>query len=205
MGQDKRRIRETNNCPICGLDIEPDDLVLRTEEVVRLSPSGYDIQTDEKGRPLCDLEELPFHRECIRRQKLAKICRRCGKQAADVVLHHLSYEKGAVVPMCRSCHTALHKSEGFSILKPRDKRPIRTSPTASCLSCGTVVRRKEAKYCRRCERKMLKDASRPTRLMPEMRACPKCGHQFDGRHRTTCPKCRTFFRQEGLGSEKKPR
>ena len=56
-----------------------------------------------------------------------KICRRCGLpiETSERVGHHLSYAQDLKIPLHRSCHSSIHHSKGFSILKPRDSRQIK--------------------------------------------------------------------------------
>ena len=47
-----------------------------------------------------------------------KQCSLCKKYFEKVDNHHLDYEKDITIPLCRSCHLKVHKSDKYPHLKP---------------------------------------------------------------------------------------
>ena len=135
--------------------------------------------------------------------------------------HHLSYEADLKVVVCKRCHNRIHhgKKKDMAGLIPRD-RPQKTSrKSAKCASCGRRMAAQQSSLCRRCEaismcysglgvndiaakmgiarssvRQYLRERDRFQNLNPQRVICTKCKLEFDGRNRTSCPKCREFFR-----------
>lgn len=179
---------------------------------VKYTPSGYDIYGGGDGpqglffKTFCCVSCLndnhPAYEQEIwnpppwgDRAKEGVICPVCGHWILlgrdDYVDHHISYEEDKTIIVHRGCNTRLHRSE-TSPFKPVDK-PI-TKERRDC-SCGRKILAMDQTMCYRCRRVAKAETKRMRSLGPSlMVTCKKCGFRFEGRLRTSCPKCRKDFR-----------
>jgi len=115
--------------------------------------------------------------------------------------HHVSYSRDETMIVCGSCHAKIHHSKDSALkaFQPEDKRPKKPKSVhlILCPSCQNNKIYPASGTCRECRAKARKQ-SRDRTLCPVgpslMIICKKCGTRFEGRSRTTCPKCREFFR-----------
>jgi predicted Zn-ribbon and HTH transcriptional regulator len=130
------------------------------------------------------------------------VCPVCGHWILlgrdDHVSHHISYKENKTMTVHRGCNTRLHRSE-TSPFKPVDK----PSPIEKRVcSCGRRILAEDQTKCHVCREVVRVRGQRSDRsgrmLRPVnpslMVVCKNCGFKFEGRSRTTCPKCRAFFR-----------
>jgi len=117
---------------------------LRNEERDRLRQAGCECRLSffEESEPdtggLCkECEKMPAKDEnsylCEKcEKKLSEeyrkkwgTCRVCGKpiEFKDEVTHHISYAPWIIVPVHRGCHSKIHASKEYPILKPTQKAP----------------------------------------------------------------------------------
>lgn len=133
--------------------------------------------------------------------------------------HHVNREPETTIILCPKCHVDVEKHEKNSYLRPEKSRAGRKRdrpPTNRCLLLTDANRRytpeKNITWYRFNVMRLWSglitelpypfvephytyslDSPLPS-LDIELRICTKCNHEFDGRYRTTCPKCRQFFR-----------
>jgi len=117
------------------------------------------------------------------------------------VKHHVSYARDETILVCRSCHAKIHLSEDPTLktFRPEDRRPQKPIGMGLeiCPVCHHNKIRPGSEFCKECKRKARRRAKKYPNgpPPPPMKVtCKKCGTVFEGSLRTTCPKCREFFR-----------
>jgi DNA-directed RNA polymerase subunit M/transcription elongation factor TFIIS len=121
------------------------------------------------------------------------------------IKHHVSYSRDETIIVCESCHAKIHHSKDSALkaFLPEDKRPQKpkSEHLILCPSCQHNKIHPASGTCRECKSKTRSRTRRQsggrtqTPVGPSlMVTCKKCGTRFEGRSRTTCPKCREFFR-----------
>jgi len=192
---------KTNTCEECGTPMNS------PEEVCLILPETNRSRVPPLHRRVC--------KQCANHQygidippttKQGEVCRRCGRWMLgpedDLVFHHLSYENDHMVPMHRSCHSALHqeirRTQKDGLLKPRDPRPRDFKRYCACGGVITVPGRQSCTKCWRdpeFRRKERRDRISFGLSGEYMVTCAKCSLKFNSLYRTTCPRCRSFFRE----------
>ncbi|MBN2331038.1 MAG: HNH endonuclease [Candidatus Aenigmarchaeota archaeon] len=108
---------EDGYCKLCGKDFQADGL--------------YCSKECEKA----DEETYKDH------------CAVCGRSLdrRDVIRHHVSYKEEKTIPVCRSCHLKIHKSQKMPNLKPdeEDKKKF-YERKRNCEYCGQEFKSKKA-------------------------------------------------------------
>ncbi len=130
------------------------------------------------------------------------------------VTHHTSYYPERTLHVCEDCHKAVHHTDRYPELKPLkgESRKYYAKKKHKYMAFDRVYSCKLNTTGTKCYDFILffplpiKPAvSKGEYISPREPAvsdddsdqwiiCKKCAHKFDGRYRTTCPKCRTFFR-----------
>lgn len=74
-------------------------------------------------------------------------CAVCGKDLdwKNVIHHHVNYKEEKKIPVCRSCHTKIHKSEKMPNLKPdKEEKEKYYEKKRNCEYCGKEFKTKRA-------------------------------------------------------------
>lgn len=53
---------------------------------------------------------------------IIKTCVICKATNKRIVLHHISYKKNIIIPVCDKCHKAIHKTNKYKDFKCKDKK-----------------------------------------------------------------------------------
>jgi len=151
------------------------------------------------------VNRAPFCSICKRRiidQPFVDTAKVLGTRLPRVrIEHHVSYSKNKTMIVCGSCHAKIHHSKDSALkaFLPEDKRSQmpKSVHLILCPSCHHNKIYPASGTCRECKEKAGR-RSRDRMLRPVgpslIVTCKKCGTRFEGRSRTTCPKCREFFR-----------
>ena len=132
-----------------------------------------------------DCEKQDYRKDAAKIVNDSPACEVCGKKIVDEwasrileekfphrkIKHHISYADDKTKLVCAQCHSKIHHSndDELSKLRPIDKpSDIKKTP-----------------------KKKKEKPPVPVRIMVH---CEKCGTTFDSAFRTTCPKCRTYFK-----------
>jgi rubrerythrin len=124
------------------------------------------------------------------------ICKQAGKM---LINHHLSYKRNETIAVCLSCHIKIHRSRepAFRVFAPEDTAREAQQQRQHERAERRLLRAQQTKY-ERSLRQSLRYYGGPFDTPPIepsiWTVCARCGTQFEGRNRTTCPKCREFFR-----------
>ncbi|MHB1811727.1 MAG: hypothetical protein ACYCPR_04855 [Thermoplasmataceae archaeon] len=208
-------------CHVCEKDFS-DDLYFCSKECETIAAEQYfsGIIAKSKKCEICGIRELdPYDIEFTK-----YLLRNDVAYVPNLVVHHTSYFPELGIEICKSCHSKIHHSNDPKLnnYKPPDgdskefymrRKTLRKLKGKYCKITWKAeefnpliffreltfykfnVMRKEAGILpkERQNRDSAKYQVNIDEAIENIR-CEKCGFVFKPQHRTTCPKCRCFFR-----------
>ena len=212
-------------CEICGKDFQGEGAFCSEKcEVIHKIKNVPKCNVCKKPRVYSSILNMAIKYDdlfCLEKCEVTDIikhspkCRACGKPilnksnleravkyydenllTSSVTGHHTNYAQDKKIPVCKSCHLKIHRTNYRPLFKPEDARSCLQSNTLenkNCLDCKSLFQPKHRNqiYCKACLTKLPMKQRFPRTYKLAEKHCLDCNDSFQPRHQnqTYCTVC----------------